>query len=152
MIPYNPPVAPIEVWVEVGYTVPENARLATTGPPYVIDRIVGVEIVEQNIYIKHVTSLGWYNLSHYDDYLLHVCINIECSPGFVVLDYITCDTFTGTNRIDQSDFAALAFYWEVLNCDSGQPCKTADWYADGKIDINDLIWLAQNWLGTGNGG
>jgi hypothetical protein len=148
MIPDYPLVAPIKVWVEVGYTMPENARAAATmDPPYVIDRIVGVEIVGQNTYINHVTSFGWYNLnSNGLDDRLHFCINNQGSTGFVVLDYVICDTLTGTNRIDQLDFAALTFYWGDLNCDSGQPCKVADWYADGKIDIYDLIWLAENWL------
>lgn len=51
------------------------------------------------------------------------------------------------NPVALESYMVLASHWATDNCDFGQPCKTADWYADGRIDIRDLIQLADSWLG-----
>jgi len=51
------------------------------------------------------------------------------------------------NRIRFDSFALFALYWATTGCDFGQPCKAADWYVDGVIDMKDLMQLANTWLG-----
>ena len=51
------------------------------------------------------------------------------------------------HRVKLETFALLASHWQTTGCDFGQPCKAADWYIDGVIDIKDLAQLADGWLG-----
>lgn len=44
------------------------------------------------------------------------------------------------------EFAMLAKFWQVMNCQPDQLCSTVDWYSDGNIDINDLVLLTNSWL------
>ncbi len=37
------------------------------------------------------------------------------------------------------EFAQLSRYWLETGCDSGQPCREADWDADGVVDLDDLV-------------
>jgi len=51
------------------------------------------------------------------------------------------------HRVKLDTFALLASHWAASGCDFGQPCKQADWYIDGVIDVKDLQQLAGAWLG-----
>jgi len=57
--------------------------------------------------------------------------------------FITLSVF---DPIDLESFSLLAKYWNMSECDSGQPCAQADWFVDGRIDILDLLQLAKSWL------
>lgn len=83
------------------------------------------------------------------------------SAGLAVGDYTHELAITGDNgetrkvpltlrvfhRVKQDALAPLSTYWQVSGCDFGQPCKAVDWYADGVIDVRDLMLLADGWLG-----
>ena len=50
------------------------------------------------------------------------------------------------DRVDMADFAGMGNYWGVSECFGGDDCKPFDWYVDGRIDIKDMMMLAQSWL------
>ena len=45
------------------------------------------------------------------------------------------------------DFAVLAQYWQTISCINTDPCGGADLNDDSDINIDDLYYLAENWLG-----
>ena len=48
--------------------------------------------------------------------------------------------------INLEEFATMAQYWQVSDCDMTKPCIAADWFYDGVINILDLQMLAEDWL------
>lgn len=51
------------------------------------------------------------------------------------------------NRINMEEFARLASYWGMTDCNETQPCHTTDWFIDESIDMLDLQQLCISWLG-----
>jgi hypothetical protein len=51
--------------------------------------------------------------------------------------------------VGMRQLAVLSRYWNMTGCTSGQPCAIADWYDDDAINITDLEFLIESWLGCG---
>jgi hypothetical protein len=51
--------------------------------------------------------------------------------------------------VGMRQLVVLSRYWQMTGCVSGQPCVIADWYDDDVINITDLAFLAESWLGHG---
>lgn len=75
------------------------------------------------------------------DYLCPLTI---ASASETVAALVTLRVF---NRIDLPEFAGLADHWQTAGCVTGMPCKSFDWYVDGRIDLTDLAMLTTAWLG-----
>ncbi len=51
------------------------------------------------------------------------------------------------NRVDFEEFAWLAQFWQMTDCNQAQPCSQVDWFTDETIDNRDLKQLVISWLG-----
>lgn len=51
-------------------------------------------------------------------------------------------------RVDFEDFAVLALYWLIADCNGSDNCLRADINCDNFIDIEDMTILAENWLAS----
>ncbi|AQQ09830.1 DNA-invertase hin [Sedimentisphaera cyanobacteriorum] len=50
-------------------------------------------------------------------------------------------------KVDFDELLTLTEYWLFTGCTSDQPCTSADWYTDGKINLLDFRQLALSWMG-----
>ena len=54
--------------------------------------------------------------------------------------------FNTDTKVDFADFAILASYWQVMNCQDWNLCEGADLDTDGDVDHNDLRLFVDYWL------
>jgi hypothetical protein len=52
----------------------------------------------------------------------------------------------GPNGVDFIDFAYLAGYWGLDDCNGGDDCGRADIDCNGGVGFSDLRDMAANWL------
>jgi hypothetical protein len=50
----------------------------------------------------------------------------------------------GLYGVNFVDYAEIAAHWGQTRCPSG--CENADINNDGTVDINDLMFVAENWM------
>lgn len=55
--------------------------------------------------------------------------------------------FDGNAQVNFADFAVLAFYWQVTDCNKpGGWCEGTDLDIDGDVDLDDLMLFVNYWL------
>lgn len=54
--------------------------------------------------------------------------------------------FNDNGIVDLRDFSIVAYYWMKLDCGLYNNCEGSDTEPDGDVDINDLMFLTENWL------
>lgn len=57
--------------------------------------------------------------------------------------------FNNDTKVDFADFAILASYWQVTNCQDWNLCEGADLDTDYDVDNNDLRLFVDYWLDLG---
>lgn len=86
-------------------------------------------------------NLGDCNVSYYN-------YNIKLYDPIYYLEFSHVPTrdFNKDNKVDFADFAVLASYWQVMNCQDWDLCEGADLDTDGDVDRNDLRLFVKYWL------
>jgi len=64
----------------------------------------------------------------------------------IIITQILPGDCTGDNKVDMEDFAVLASYWNVTDCNDPNGCSLADLNSDGDINNNDAVVMANYWL------
>jgi len=54
--------------------------------------------------------------------------------------------YSGDYSVGLLDFSILSQYWQRTDCETNNNCDGIDFEPDGDIDIEDLIFLINNWL------
>ena len=54
--------------------------------------------------------------------------------------------FDNNTKVDLADFAVLALYWQVTDCNDPNWCEGTDLDTDGNVDVNDLMLFTNYWL------
>ncbi len=54
--------------------------------------------------------------------------------------------FNDDTIVNFADFAVLASYWQVTDCNEQNQCEGADLDTNGKVDANDLRLFCEYWL------
>ncbi len=68
-------------------------------------------------------------------------INSRACPS---LDVVV--TLNVVNRVGFEEYNNISQFWNTYPCEEANPCSSADWYRDGKIDILDFYQMASYWL------
>lgn len=53
---------------------------------------------------------------------------------------------TGDSKVNMEDFAVLASYWNVTDCNDPNGCGLADFDLDEQVNFNDMAVMANYWL------
>ncbi|MHC4115951.1 MAG: hypothetical protein ACYSWO_00440 [Planctomycetota bacterium] len=64
----------------------------------------------------------------------------------LVFSHVPTRDFIADTRVDFIDFAALASFWAVTNCEDLNWCEGTDLDTDGDVDRDDLMLFADYWL------
>ena len=86
-------------------------------------------------------NVGDCNVAYYD------FNNEPFSPIYYLeFSHVRTRDFNNDTKVDFADFAILASYWQVTNCQDRDSCEGADLDTDGDVDRNDLKLFADYWL------
>ena len=61
-------------------------------------------------------------------------------------NHVRSRDFNKDTKVNFSDFAKLAFYWQDSDCNDPNWCEGTDLDTDGSVDHNDLIDFGDYWL------
>jgi hypothetical protein len=64
----------------------------------------------------------------------------------LVLHQVPTRDFNKDTKVDFSDFAMLASYWQETDCGSIDDCEGTDLDTNGNVDLEDLRLFALFWL------
>ena len=72
--------------------------------------------------------------------------NIDLNDFYLLAEFWLDSDISRLNPVEMEEFAILSQYWLSEGCFQGTLCSKADYFIDGKIDINDLGQLMVCWL------
>jgi hypothetical protein len=64
----------------------------------------------------------------------------------LIFHHVRTRDFNNDTKVDCSDFAVLASYWQVTDCNDPSWCQGADLDIDGNVDFDDLMLFCEYWL------
>ena len=81
----------------------------------------------------------------------------DCDVGFyewfamdptyeIPFTHVRTRDFNNDITVDFVDFAVLASYWQVADCNDPNWCEGTDLDTDGNVDVNDLMLFTDYWL------
>ena len=65
---------------------------------------------------------------------------------YLEFSHVRTRDFNTDTKVDFADFAILASYWQVTNCQDWNLCEGADLDIDSDVDYNDLRLFVEYWL------
>ncbi len=65
---------------------------------------------------------------------------------YLAFSHVRTRDFNTDTKVDFADFAVLASYWQVTNCQDWNLCEGADLDTDDDVDYNDLRLFVEYWL------
>jgi hypothetical protein len=86
-------------------------------------------------------GLGYCDVIFYD-YDVNDLNPVEIIP----FHHVRTRDFNGDTKVDFIDFAVLASYWQVTNCNDPNWCEGTDLDINGSVDANDLMLFCEYWL------
>lgn len=93
------------------------------------------------IFDYNSTGMGDCNIGFYD-----LDINETKPVHTLMFHHVRTRDFNGDTTVDFIDFASLALYWQVAECDEPDWCQGTDLDTDGGVDMNDLMLFCEYWL------
>lgn len=87
------------------------------------------------------TSVGTCNVGFYDH-----SIDWFQPTYYLIFSHVRTRDFNNDTKVDFSDFAVLASYWQVTDCKNPDWCGGADLDTDDDVDFNDLRLFVEYWL------
>ena len=101
----------------------------------------GIEANDWFIIDYTATSAGDCNVGFYD----------HSEDWFNPIDYLEFShvrtrDFNNDTKVDFTDFALLASYWQAADCDDPNWCEGVDLNTEGTVDVNDLMLFCSYWL------
>jgi hypothetical protein len=66
--------------------------------------------------------------------------------SYIEFTHVRTRDFDGSTKVDFSDFAMLALYWQEKGCNEPNWCEGTDLDTSGTVDTNDLMLFADYWL------
>jgi hypothetical protein len=93
------------------------------------------------IFDYNAIGIGDCNVAFYD-------YNVsETEPIHTLTFYhVRTRDFNNDTKVDFRDFAVLASYWQVTDCNDPGWCRGTDLDVDGDVDSNDLMLFVECWL------
>jgi hypothetical protein len=71
----------------------------------------------------------------------------ETEPVYILtFNHVRTRDFNNDTKVDFRDFAVLASYWQVTDCNDPGWCQGTDLDVDGDVDSNDLMLFVEYWL------
>jgi hypothetical protein len=86
-------------------------------------------------------NIGDCNIAFYD-------FNVnETEPVHtLIFHHVRTRDFNSDTKVDFTDFAVLALYWQELTCGDANDCEGTDLDVDGNVDLDDLMLFVDYWL------
>lgn len=89
----------------------------------------------------NATSVGDCNVGLYEWFSTEPTYEVSFSQ-------VRSRDFNRDTKVDFTDFAIFASYWQTEECNEPNWCQGTDLDTDGDVDINDLRLFAEYWLKT----
>jgi hypothetical protein len=101
----------------------------------------GVEAGNWFIIDYNSISVGDCDVGFYD-----YNISWDVPVHYLSFSHVRTRDFNNDTKVDFRDFAVLASYWQVTDCNDPGWCQGTDLDIDGDVDSNDLMLFVEYWL------
>jgi hypothetical protein len=91
------------------------------------------------IFDYNATNVGGCNVELYEWFSIDPTYELSFT-------HVRSRDFNKDTKVDFTDFAVLALYWQKVNCDDVNDCEGTDLDIDRDIDSNDLMLFVEYWL------
>jgi hypothetical protein len=89
----------------------------------------------------NATNIGDCCVGFYDR-----CISWDEPVHYLSFSHVRTRDFNNDTKVDFRDFAVLASYWQVTDCNDPGWCQGTDLDTDGDVDFDDLMLFVEYWL------